>query len=117
MVKHAWRWLLRRSAPSCFGNIAIVVFVMTQFLDGMFTYWAVSAWGLSVEGNPLVSWIMSVMGISLGLISIKLMAVGFGLLLFHQGVHNAVIFLSVLYLWVAVIPWVSIFWMFSASSG
>ena len=106
----AWRWLSRSSPPSFFGNIAFVAFILTQFLDGVFTYKAMSAWGLGVEANPLVGWVVSVLGIGLGLTVAKLVAVGLGGSLYWKGIHNAVVSLTLIYLCVAIIRWAYLFW-------
>ena len=41
---------LPRYAPSVFG-----VFLVTQVLDGLFTYWGVTTFGVGVEANVLLA--------------------------------------------------------------
>ena len=54
-----WRGRLRRSL---FGDIAIIAFLLAQFLDGLFTYIGVNTFGLTVEANPLIAGLMVSVG-------------------------------------------------------
>lgn len=49
--------------------------VICQFLDGGLTYFAVSHWGLWVEGNPLIVYMMETFGIFGGIFIAKFIAV------------------------------------------
>ena len=46
-----------------FGDIAVVVFMLVQALDGALTYLGVHIWGPSIEANPLVSSAVSFAGV------------------------------------------------------
>jgi hypothetical protein len=94
---------------SRFGDFAVLLFLIVQCLDGCFTYLGVSIWGLSVEGNPLVSSAVSVAGLGLGLASAKLFAVGLGIMLHLRRVHTVVAALSAVYLAFAIVPWALLF--------
>ncbi len=105
-MKHAWKWLSQRSeTPGLFGNVFIVVLVLTQCLDGVFTYVGVTNWGFDMESNHLVIFFMSVMGIGLGLAIIKLVGIGLGIFVYQRGLHNTVAFLAIVYLVFGVLPW------------
>ena len=45
----------RTTSPAWFGNLVIVLFLVAQALDGIFTYLGIQAFGLS-EGNPLIAY-------------------------------------------------------------
>jgi uncharacterized membrane protein len=91
-----------------FGDIALVMFLLAQALDGVLTYVGVSTFGLRMEGNPFVGWLMSSMGEAAGLATAKLAAGFFGIALHLSAVHKTVALLAVFYVAVAVAPWVAI---------
>lgn len=106
-MRYAREWVFRRSdTPGLFGNIAILAFVLVQCLDGILTYTGMNRGFL--EGNLLASWLMSIMGVGLGLVVIKLMAIVCGAILYRNGTHNPVAILTVVYLIVAIIPWMNL---------
>ena len=57
-----------------FGDVALVIFLLAQALDGVLTYVGVSTYGLRMEGNPFIGWLMSAMGEAAGLATAKLAA-------------------------------------------
>jgi hypothetical protein len=91
-----------------FGDIALVMFLVAQALDGVLTYVGVSTFGLRMEGNPFVGWLMASMGEAAGLATAKLAAGFFGIALHLSAVHKTVAVLAVFYVAVAVAPWVAI---------
>ena len=99
--------------PGCtrrnmFGDIALFVFLLAQASDGVLTYIGVSTYGLHVEGNPLIAWLMSAMGEGPALATAKVAAGFFGIALHLSAVHKAVALLAGFYVAVAIIPWVAI---------
>jgi len=107
-VGYAWEWMWRRS-NSLFGDITIILFVLVQCLDGTFTYVGVNVWGVGIEANPLISCVMSVMGVGLGLATAKLVAIGLGLYFYWYGLHNLVALLTTIYVIIAILPWTRLF--------
>jgi hypothetical protein len=93
---------------SRFGDIAVVLFLLSQALDGAFTYVGVTLMGLHMEANPVLAWLMSTVGHGPGLASAKLVAGGFGILLHLSAVHRVVAALAVFYMLVAVLPWMAL---------
>jgi len=91
-----------------FGDIALVMFLLAQALDGVLTYIGVSTFGLRMEGNPFVGWLMSSMGEAAGLATAKVAAGFFGIALHLSAVHKTVALLAAFYAAVAVAPWVAI---------
>lgn len=98
-----------RPRHGLFGDIAILVFLIVQGLDGALTYLGVHIWGLAVEANPIVSSAVSIAGVGGGLAAAKLVAIGLGIALHLKGVHRAIAALSVVYIAVAIIPWALMF--------
>ena len=92
--------------------MAVVLFLLAQASDGVLTYVGVSIYGLHMEGNPLVGWLMAAMGEGPGLAAAKLTAGCFGIALHLSAVHKAVALLAFFYLTAAVIPWVAILFYF-----
>ena len=93
---------------SMFGDIALIAFLLAQASDGVLTYIGVSTYGLHIEGNPLIAWLMSAMGEGPALATAKLAAGFFGIALHLSAVHKAVALLAGFYVAVAIIPWVTI---------
>jgi Domain of unknown function (DUF5658) len=90
---------------SFFGDIVVVAFLVMQCLDGVFTYLGVGIWGPGIEANPIVASAMTTGGLTVGLCSAKLVAIGFGMLLHLRRVHNVVALLTAVYFGVAIVPW------------
>lgn len=104
-------WVAR--AWSCttsprFGDAVILAFFMAQALDGVFTYIGVATMGRDIEANPLLHWLMGTTGHGLALAIAKFSAAGFGIVLHLTRVHRAVALLTLLYLAVAIVPWIAV---------
>jgi uncharacterized membrane protein len=97
-----------RESRRWFGDVAVVVFLIAQALDGVLTYIGVSTYGPGMEGNPLIAWLMAQMGEGAGLATAKITAGAFGIALHLSSVHRAVALLTVFYLVVAITPWTMI---------
>jgi hypothetical protein len=97
---------------SMFGDVVLVVFLLAQACDGVFTYVGVSTYGVRMEGNPLLGWLMSSLGQGLGLTAAKATAGAFGIALHLTSVHRIVALLTAFYVAAAVVPWIGIlfFW-------
>jgi len=100
------RW---ESPRSTFGDLIVLVFMIVQCLDGVFTYLGVRTWGPGVEANPLISSAMSVGGLAGGLAGAKLVAAAFGIVLHLRRVHNLVALLTAIYIAAAILPWTALF--------
>ena len=100
-----------RLRSNAFGNLVVVAFLLAQACDGILTYVGVSQYGLRIEGNPLLGWLMASVGQGLALAATKAAAGAFGIVLHLSAVHRVVAALAAFYLAVAVVPWVGIlFW-------
>lgn len=100
--------LSRLTCTVAFGNAVIVLFFIAQALDGGLTYVGVRAFGPGVEANPLLVWLMQVVGEGPALAGAKLAAAGFGIFLHLASVHRALALLTALYLSAAVFPWMGL---------
>jgi hypothetical protein len=96
-----------------FGDVALVLFLVAQALDGVLTYVGVATYGPAMEGNPLIAWLMAAMGEGPGLAAAKITAGGFGIALHLSAVHKAVAALAAFYIAVAIVPWVAILFVFA----
>jgi hypothetical protein len=92
-----------------FGNIAFLVFLAVQWLDGVYTYLGIATFGPHIEANPLISSAVAIAGPGTGLAAAKLLAVGCGMLLHLHRVHYLIAVLTVFYLLVAIVPWTMLF--------
>jgi hypothetical protein len=95
----------RAARLTLFGNWAIVLFLVMQGLDGVFTYVGLAVYGPSIEANPLLGWLMHSFGAGPALAGAKLTAAGLGIILHLVAVHRAVALLTVLYACAAILPW------------
>ncbi len=96
----------REYRHTTFGNAVILVFFCAQAADGVFTYLGVQAFGRMVEANPVISYLIHLVGAGPALASAKLAAIGFGSLLHLLTVHRIVALLTGIYLAGAIAPWV-----------
>ena len=94
---------------SMFGDLVVVIFLVMQCLDGVFTYLGVSLWGPAIEANPLIASAITAVGVIAGIGGAKLIAVAFGIVLHLRRVHNLVAVLTALYFTAAILPWTALF--------
>jgi hypothetical protein len=94
--------------PSLFGDVILIVFLLAQCFDGVFTYVGVLSFGVSIEANPLIAAMMSAFGHGVALTAAKLMAAALGICLHLRQVHSAVAILAAFYIIVAIVPWAMI---------
>lgn len=94
-----------------FGDLAVIVFLLAQASDGVLTYIGVSTYGLAIEGNPLIAWLMASMGEGPALATAKVTAGLFGIALHLSAVHRAVALLAGFYLVAAIAPWMAILYV------
>ena len=100
----------RAACRSRFGDAALVIFLLAQCFDGVFTYVGVTAhgYGLAIEANPVLAALMAQFGHGPALTGAKIMAAGLGICLHIRRVHDAVAVLTAFYLIVAIVPWMAI---------
>jgi hypothetical protein len=96
-----------------FGSIApsrliLLLFLAAQAFDGVFTYFAVEAHGVTAEGNLLLGTWMGLIGTLPTLVGAKLIAAAGGLLLYLHGVHRILAGLTLVYAGAAIGPWLVI---------
>ena len=86
-------------------RLVLYIFLIAQACDGLFTYVAVSAFGLAAEGNVLLVTWMALVGPAPALVGAKLLAGSCGVLLYLKGVHRTLAVLTAIYAVGAVGPW------------
>jgi len=91
------------------GDLAVIIFVIVQALDGALTYLGLHTFGPSIEANPLISSAVTFAGTGPGVMSAKLFAVALGILLHLRRVHIVVALLTAFYIAVAIVPWAVLF--------
>ncbi|HJR58068.1 MAG TPA: hypothetical protein VJ813_01665 [Vicinamibacterales bacterium] len=90
------------------GRLVLAVFVVLQIADGLISYGAVSIFGITAEGNPLIqSWIY-IAGAGPALFGAKLLACGCGTVLYVLHIRRTLAALTVFYMAAAVGPWLLI---------
>lgn len=93
---------------SLFGDIVLVAFLLAQAFDGVLTYVGVTTYGVRMEGNPLLGWLMTTVGQGVALAAAKTTAGAFGIALHLTSVHRVVAILTAFYVAAAVLPWIGI---------
>ena len=104
-VPTKWKPVVRRSL---FGDVALVIFLLAQCFDGIFTYIGVETFGIHIEANPLIASLMMYLGHGPALASAKILAGFLGICLHLREIHGAVALLSGFYLAAAIVPWTAI---------
>jgi hypothetical protein len=94
----------RLFSEEAFGNFVILLFLISQVLDGAFTYLGVSAFGLS-EGNPIIAYYMTHHGVGPSVTVAKMLAIVCSMVLHLLGLHRTLGLLTLMYLSLAVLPW------------
>lgn len=102
------RWKPAQVPRSMFGDVVLVAFLMSQVLDGAFTYVGVATFGPAIEVNPLMLSLMAVVGQGAALASAKMLAAVLGIALHLRRVHGIVAALTGLYVAVAILPWAAL---------
>ena len=93
---------------SLFGDLIIVVFLVSQALDGILTYLGLKQYGAGMEANPLISSVIPVLGQGVAVAAAKVFAASLGALLHVTGVHRAIAVLTAVYLAMAILPWATL---------
>ena len=90
-------------------RLMLLLFLVAQVCDGIFTYVAVSAVGLHAEGNALLAAWMGLVGPAATLVAAKSVAACAGLLVYYRGLHGLLAGLTVFYAAAAVGPWLAVY--------
>lgn len=98
----------RSTHRSLFGDTALVLFLLSQCFDGVFTYVGVASFGITIEANPLVATLMSTFGHGTALVGAKAIAGFLGICLHVRQVHGTVAALAGFYVAAAIVPWAAI---------
>jgi hypothetical protein len=99
------------SADDRFGNLAVIGFLVVQYLDGVYTYLGFSIWGLNIEANPLIRTAVAAVGPGTGLALAKLVAISLGMMLHLRRVHRVVAILTAIYLILSIVPWTTLLFL------
>lgn len=86
-------------------RLVLLLYLVAQVYDGLFTYVAVRALGVEVEGNAFLAAWMAVFGPAPTLVVAKLTAVMSGILVYARNVNGILAALTGLYLAAAILPW------------
>jgi uncharacterized membrane protein len=98
----------RNTSRSLFGDVAVVLFLLAQCLDGVFTYVGVASFGPTVEANPIIRVLMTTFGQGTALAVAKVIAGTLGICLHLHEIHTAVALLTGFYVAAAILPWTAI---------
>jgi uncharacterized membrane protein len=101
-------WKRSEQPRTLFGDVVILVFLVSQALDGVFTYLGVIQYGPTIEANPVVASLMGLIGHGPALASVKLLAASLGVALHLGRVHRILALLTVFYILGSVVPWMAL---------
>ncbi|PYV87117.1 MAG: hypothetical protein DMG05_18245 [Acidobacteria bacterium] len=97
------------SKQKTIGDIAVTGFILVQLIDWIATYQGLTLFGTSIEGNPLLRFLMERYDIILVLTAVKIFATIAGSFLHFVHRHSLVAALTLLYTFFAIIPWMRMF--------
>lgn len=97
------------SAAMRVSRLVLLLFLVAQLFDGLFTYVAVSAVGTRAEGNFILATWMNLVGPGPTLFVAKLVAATAGVFVYYRGLHGLLAGLTVLYGLVAIGPWLVVY--------
>ena len=100
---------VRRAGVVAGTRLVLLLFVALQGFDGLFTYFAVNALGIGVEGNRLLASVMASLGPLPALVVAKTVAAAAGLLLYARGWHGTLASVTVFYALAAIGPWLLVY--------
>jgi hypothetical protein len=89
------------------ARIVLLLFLVAQFWDGVFTWVAVDAHGIAAEGNTILATWMLLAGPVPVLLAAKLGAAAAGVLLYVRGIHAPLAGLTLFYAVGAIGPWLA----------
>ena len=98
----------RRDTRTLFGDISLILFLLAQCFDGVFTYVGVISFGVGIEANPIIAALMTTFGHGPAVTAAKIVAGALGICLHVREVHGAVAVLTGFYVAVAIVPWTAI---------
>jgi hypothetical protein len=90
------------------ARLVLGIFVVTQLLDGVLTYWGVSRFGVELEFNTYLASLMTAIGPGSALIAAKGLAVFCGFVLFATTSFRVLAIATGWCLGFAVIPWLAL---------
>jgi hypothetical protein len=91
------------------SRLILLLFLVAQLADGLFTYVAVSAYGPAAEANVVLAVWMAIIGPAPTLLVAKAVAAGAGVFVYRRGLHDVLAVLTAMYAVVAVGPWIHIY--------
>jgi hypothetical protein len=91
------------------SRVGLLLFLVAQFWDGLFTWVAVDLYGLPAEGNVILATWMAVAGPGPTLVAAKVGAAACGVLLYARGIHRVLAGLTAYYAIGAIGPWLAHF--------
>jgi len=91
------------------SRLVLLLFLVAQAFDGLFTYVAVSAVGTHAEGNLFLATWMDLVGPGPTLFAAKLVAATAGVFVYYRGLHRLLAGLTVLYGLAAIGPWLLVY--------
>ena len=92
------------------SRLVLMLFLIAQVCDGVFTYVAVTSLGTAAEGNLILSTWMTLVGPVPTLVVAKAIAASAGVLVYTRGLHSVLAGLTAFYMAVAVGPWLFVYY-------
>lgn len=89
------------------SRLVLLLFLVAQFWDGVFTWVAVDTHGVGAEGNVILATWMVLAGPTPTLVAAKLGAAAGGVLLYVYRVHGILAGLTLIYAVGAIGPWLA----------
>lgn len=91
------------------SRLVLLLFLVAQAFDGVFTYVAVSAVGTRAESNAFLAFFMTLIGPGPALFLAKSIAIAAGAFVYKRGLHGLLAGLTALYAGAAIGPWLYVY--------
>ena len=91
------------------SRLVLLLFLVAQLFDGLFTYVAVSAVGTQAEGNLILATWMNLVGPGPTLFAAKLVAATAGVFVYRRGAPRLLASLTAMYGVMALGPWLVVY--------
>jgi hypothetical protein len=90
------------------GNLILLCFILTQVLDGVATLHGISLFGLPIEGNLFLRFLMERFGPVPVVVCAKALSVVGGAYLYSRKSYFLLTVLTVFYILCVLIPWMNV---------
>jgi hypothetical protein len=95
---------------AAFKFYSVPLFVLTVVLDGILTYIGMCRYGVGMEGNGLLRYLMEHVGVAPTLVASRVFSLSMMAVLVYAKCYGWILILAFVMLTFAVLPWIGVLW-------